>query len=105
VSPARRQMRRVGDLLPEAARELGLEDELRLGRAAAAFERVVAEHVPAAAGSARLLRISGSALLVEVDHPLVGQELRLRSTELLEAFSASPAGVRAGELRIVGTRR
>jgi hypothetical protein len=98
-------MRRIGDLLPEAARELGLEDQLRLARAVAAFERVVAEHVPAAAGSARLLRVSGHAIIVEVDHPLVGQELRLRSTELLEAFSASPAGARVAELRVVGARR
>jgi len=105
MTPARRPMRRIGDLLPQAARELGLEDQLRLARATATFEALVGERVPAAAGSARLLRVSGPALIVEVDHPLVGQELRLRATELLEAFSAAPGGGRVEELRIVGARR
>ena len=43
-------MVRIGDLIPDAARGLGLEDELRLSRAMATFEALVAERVPAAAG-------------------------------------------------------
>ena len=39
---------------PDAARGLGLEDELRLSRAMATFERLVAERVPAAAGACRV---------------------------------------------------
>ncbi len=97
-------MRRVSDMLPEAARQLGLEDQLRLARACATFDAIVAERVPVAVGSARLLRVSGAALIVEVDHPLVGQEIRLRSTELLEAFAMAPGGGRVEGLRIVGTR-
>ena len=56
----RRPMTRIGDLLPDAARGLGLEDELRLSRAMATFEAIVAERVPAAAGACRVLRIEGS---------------------------------------------
>jgi len=104
VSPARRQMRRVGDLLPEAARSLGLEEELRLARAAAAFDALLGERVPVATGAARLLRASPGALIVEVDHPVVGQEVRLRTDELLDAFAAMPGGVRAAEIRIVSRR-
>ena len=104
MSPARRQMRRVGDLLPEAARALGLEEELRIARAAAAFDLLLGERVPAAAGAARLLRASPGALIVEVDHPVVGQEVRLRADELLEAFTAMPGGVRSSEIRIVSRR-
>ena len=39
-------MRRIGELIPDAARALGLEDELRLARAIATFESIVAERVP-----------------------------------------------------------
>jgi hypothetical protein len=97
-------MRRVGDLLPEAARALGLEEELRLARAASAFAAALAERAPALAGSARLVRVSGDAVIVEVDHPLVGQEIHLRSTELLDALAAAPGGLRAEAIRTVATR-
>jgi Dna[CI] antecedent, DciA len=93
-------MVRIGDLLPEAARGLGLEDELRLSRAMRAFEAIVEERVPAASGACRVLRLDGFAIVVEADAPIVAQELRLRSSELLAAFSASPAGVGASEIRI-----
>jgi hypothetical protein len=93
-------MTRIGDLLPGAARGLGLEEELRLSRAMATFEAIVAERVPAAAGACRVIRIEGFALVVEADAPIVAQELRLRVDELLAAFAAAPAGVGARELRI-----
>ena len=93
-------MRRIGDLIPEAARALGLEDELRLSRAIATFEAIVAERVPAAAGACRVVRIEGFALVVEADAPIVAQELRLRSTELLEAFSAAPGGLGVRDLQV-----
>jgi len=96
----RRPMTRIGDLLPDAARGLGLEDELRLSRAMATFEAIVAERVPAAAGGCRVLRLDGFDLIVEADAPIVAQELRLRTTELLAAFAASPAGTGARELRV-----
>lgn len=100
----RRPMRRVGDLLPDAARALGLEEELRLARTASAFASILAERAPAVARSARLVRVSGEALIVEVDHPLVGQEVHLRSDELLEALAATPGGVQAREIRTIATR-
>jgi hypothetical protein len=37
---------------------------------------------------------------VEADAPIVAQELRIRSTELLEAFAAAPGGTSAREMRI-----
>ncbi len=98
-------MVRLGDLLPDAARGLGLEDELRLSRAMATFERLVAERVPAASGACRVIRIDGFAVVVEADAPIVGQELRLRASELLAAFAATPAGFGARELRVVVARR
>ena len=100
MSGRRRPMTRIGDLLPDAARGLGLEDELRLSRAMATFEALVAERVPPAAGACRVIRIDGFALIVEADAPIVAQELGLRSTELLAAFAAAPAGIGARELRV-----
>jgi hypothetical protein len=96
----RRPMTRIGDLLPDAARGLGLEDELRLSRAMSTFEAIVAERVPAAAGSCRVIRLDGFAMIVEADAPIVAQEVRLRAAELLSAFAASPAGLGARELRV-----
>ncbi len=93
-------MQRVGDLIPETARRLGLDDELRLARAIATWNAIVAERVPAASGATRLLRIDGFALLIEVDAPIVGQEIRMRGTELLSAFRAAPGGMHASDLRI-----
>ena len=105
MSGRRRPMVRIGDLLPDAARGLGLEDELRLSRAMATFEQLVAERVPAAAGSCRVIRIDGFAVIAEADAPIVAQELRLRGPELLAAFAGTPAGFGARELRVIVSRR
>ena len=104
MTSRRRPMVRIGDLLPDAARGLGLEDELRLSRAMATFEGLVGERVPAAAGACRVVRIDGFALVVEADAPIVAQELRLRGPELLAAFAATPAGIGARELRVTVAR-
>jgi hypothetical protein len=93
-------MERIGSLIPEAARRLGLEDELRTARAIATWNAIVEERVPAAAGGCRLIRIDGFALVVEVEAPILAQEVRLRSPELLQAFGAAPGGVRAQEIRV-----
>jgi Dna[CI] antecedent, DciA len=93
-------MVRIGELIPDAARGLGLEDELRLSRAMAVFEALVAERVPAATGACRVVRLEGFTLDVEADQPIVAQELRLRATELLTAFAAAPGGVGAREIRV-----
>jgi hypothetical protein len=94
-------MVRLGALIPDAARALGLEDELRLARAIATFEALVAERVPAAAGACRVIRLEAFALVVEADAPIVGQELRMRSPELLAAFAAAPGGIGIRELRVL----
>ena len=93
-------MQRIGELIPDTARRLGLEEELRTARALATFAAIVEERVPAASGACRLVRLDGFALLVEADEPIVAQELQLRSLELLDAFATAPGGMRATELRI-----
>lgn len=100
TTPRKRPMRRIGDLIPDAARALGLEDELRLARAIATFDAVIAERVPAAAGVCRVIRVEGFAVDVEADAPIVAQELRLRAGELLTAFAATPGGLGVRELRV-----
>ena len=106
-------MRRIGELIPDAARALGLEDELRLARAIATFEAIVAERVPvqadrealartvpAAAGSCRVVRLECFWIDVEADAPIVAQELRLRAGELVTAFAAAPGGIGIRDLRV-----
>ena len=94
-------MRRVGDMLPGVAAELGIQDELRLARQLSAWERIIAEHVPAATGGSRLLSLQPPALVVSAASPQIAQELRLRQGQLLAAFAQAPEGVRMLELRVV----
>jgi len=96
----RRPMVRIGDLVPDAARALGLDEELRLARAIATFDAIVAERVPAAAGACRVARIDGATLEVEADAPIVAQELRLRRTELVGAIAASPGGAGVHDIHV-----
>lgn len=93
-------MRRIGDLIPDAARALGLDEELRLARAIATFEALVAERVPAAAGACRVVRLAGFTIDVEADAPIVAQEIRLRATELIGALAAAPGGQGVRDLRV-----
>jgi hypothetical protein len=97
---ARLPMQRIGELIPAAARHLGLEEELRTARARTTWDAIVGERVPAATGESRLVGIDGSDLLVEADTPIVGQELRMRSADLLAAFRGSPGGFQAAALRV-----
>ncbi len=97
----RRAPARIGDLLPEAARRLGLEGELRWARAVGTWEAIVEERVPAAAGGSRLVRLEGASLVVEAAAPIIGQEIRLRADELVAAFAAAPGGLPVEGLRVV----
>jgi hypothetical protein len=97
----RRPMLRIGELLPDAARQLGLEEELRRSRAIATFDAIIAERVPAAHGACRAIRIDGDALVIEADAPIVAQELRLSARDLLTSLRGVPGGIRLTELRVV----
>lgn len=100
VRHRRRPMSRIGDLIPSVAARLGLAEELRRARAAAAFDAIVAERAPAAHGACRAVRIEGEALVVEADAPIVAQELRLQARQLVAAFRSAPAGGPVTELRV-----
>jgi predicted nucleic acid-binding Zn ribbon protein len=95
----RRRMERLADLLPETARQFGLEDQLEQARAAAAWLRIVAERVPAAAGSCRLTELSQGIATIETDEPIVAQEIRLRSPELLRILRGE-VGASLRQIRI-----
>jgi hypothetical protein len=97
----RRWPSRLGDLLPSVASALGLEEQLRLGRQMATWQRLVEELVPAAGGKTTLLDLQPPALVVSADSQMAAQELRLRQGELLAAFAASPDGQKLLELRVV----
>ena len=85
----RRRMESIADLLPQTAREFGLEEQLEQAGAASAWLAIVAERVPAAVGSCRLVGLSQGTATIEADQPIVAQEIRLRSPELLAALRAT----------------
>lgn len=97
----RRPMRRLSDLLPEAAAALGIEDDLHRARVASAWQRTIAEHVPAAVGSCRVVGLEAGGLIVAADEPAVAQELRLRAPELVAALSRAPGVGNLRGVRIV----
>ena len=80
------RMERVADLLPRIAREHGLEEQLDQARAAVAWDRIVADRVPAAVGACRLVDLRQDVATIEIDMPIVAQEIRLRTPELLAAL-------------------
>lgn len=101
MTARKRPVRRVGELLPGIAQQLGIEEELAASRAMASWRRLVEERVPAAAGASRLVEIRPPLLIVSADDASVAQELRLRSAELLEAFAMVPGGRPLREIRVV----
>jgi predicted nucleic acid-binding Zn ribbon protein len=96
----RRGMERLGDLLPQAAREFGLEDQLEQAVVAAAWLEVVARLVPAAAGACRMIGLDHGTVTVAAGEPIVAQEIRLRSPELLSALRTR-TGTPLRQLRVV----
>jgi hypothetical protein len=104
MSTRKRPVHRIGDLLPGIATQLGLNEELQAARAMTSWSRIVEELPPPAAGSSQLLEIRPPALFVSADDALTGQELRLHSSELLEAFASAPGGQRLRELQVVVRR-
>ena len=101
----RRPMSRIGELMPQAAAQLGLADELRRARLIATFDALVAELAPAAHGACRALRVDGESLVVEADAPIVGQELVLHGDELAAAFRRAPGGASVRQVRVTVARR
>ena len=97
----RQPPKRVGELLPNVAATLGIDGELRFARQVAAWQRIVAERVPAAGGSSTLLSLQPPALVVSATSPMIAQELRLRQADLLDAFAQAPEGQKLIELRVV----
>ena len=81
-----RSMERLADLLPGAARQFGLEDQLEQAGAAAAWLEIVARKVPVAKGGCRLIGLSQGVATIEADEPIIAQEIRLRAPELLAAL-------------------
>ena len=97
----RQPPKRVGEVLSQVAQTLGIEGELRFARQVSAWQRIVAERVPAATGASNLLALQPPALVVSATSPIVAQELRLRQMDLLDAFARAPEGQKLIELRVV----
>ena len=104
MSGRRRPVHRLGDLLPGIATQLGLDAELQAARGVASWTRIVEEQVPAATGASRLLEVRPPSLIVSADDAPTAQELRLRSSELLDAFASAPGGQRLLELQVLVRR-
>jgi hypothetical protein len=85
----------LANLLPEAARALGLEEELRFARTMGAFSDLLRDVAPHLAADCRLVAIERGRLIVEAQNPAAGQEVHLRGAELARAFGERPGGERS----------
>ena len=95
----RRPMEKLGELLPKTARRLGLDEPLELAAAMTVWQRIVDERVPEASDACRLVSLGLGVAIVEADAPIVAQEIRLRSPELLRSLrSEVPIPIR--QLRV-----
>ncbi len=94
-------MRRLSELLPEAVAALGIAGELADASHDRAWDSVVAEVVPAAAGRCQLVTAGRSELVVQAADAATAQELRLHGGPLLDAFGSHLGGERPSELRVV----
>ncbi len=94
-------MRRLSDLLPDVAERLGIRPELQAASRDHSWERLVARLVPPATGMCRIIEYRPPTLIVAVPDAATAQELRLRSSELLDAFAETPGGEPLTTLRVV----
>jgi len=70
----------------------------------ASWQRLIEERVPAAVGATEVLEIGHGTIVVGAREPIVAQEIRLRSAELLDAFRTAPGGLAVRELKVVVRR-
>jgi hypothetical protein len=94
-------MRRLSDLLPELATRLGIGEELHQASLTRAWELLVAELVPHAAGTCHLVEVRAPSLVVSAPDPATAQELRLHASVLLDAFARLPGGERLETLKVI----
>ncbi len=99
----RGRFEKLGDLLPAAARDLGLDDELLLAQTMTAWTRLVDERLPGASGACRLVSLDRGVATVVTSEQIVAQEIRLRAIELLGELRSS-VGASVRELRVVVRR-
>lgn len=85
----------LAGLLPQAARALGLEEELRFAQTMGVFGDLLREVAPHLAPVSHLVAIERGRLIVEASNPVAAQELHLRSVELSRAFSERTGGERS----------
>jgi len=90
---------RLADLLPKTVRQFGLEEQFEEAEAAAVWLRLIAERVPAASGACRLTALRLGVATIEADEPIVAQEVRLRSPELLAGLRVA-IGAPVRQLRV-----
>jgi hypothetical protein len=92
--PRKTKPEAVGRLLPEAARALGLEEELRRGQRTTAFRALLVELAPHLAADCSLISVEHGQMIVEASTPAAAQELHLRGREIATAFATWPGGER-----------
>jgi hypothetical protein len=90
----------VGQLLPEAARALGLEGELRLARRSTAFNALLATLAPTLKGHCVLVSIERGEMIIDAETSAAAQELHLRGREITKAFADLPEGERTHGLHV-----
>jgi predicted nucleic acid-binding Zn ribbon protein len=96
--------RRLDSSLGAVARQLGVDDPDGLGRLFGHWTEVVG---PAVAGHVRPIRVDSDSLLVEVDHPAWGTQVKALGDELLDRIAeyTGLARPRQIEVRIRRSRR
>ena len=93
---APRSFARIGDVLPNVLRDLGLQTRFNERRVVDSWARVVG---PELARRSRALRCDNGTLVVHVDHGAWMQEMHFIEKELLAKLRAACPGVNLARIR------
>ncbi len=77
-------MEGIGEILPRVLRRMGVQRQVRLARAQAAFSEACGEYLRA---HVRVVAVEGSALVVACAHPAIAHQLQMEAVPLLEAVN------------------
>lgn len=91
-------MEGIGEILPRVVRRLGVQRQVRLARAQAAFSEACGGYLRS---HVRVVAVEGSVLVVACAHPAIAHQLQLESVALLEAVNRAVGGPAIRRMRFV----
>jgi predicted nucleic acid-binding Zn ribbon protein len=88
----------IGEILPRVVRRMGVQRQVRLARAQAAFSESCGEYLR---DHVRVVAVEGSVLVVACAHPAIAHQMQMESVALLEAVNRAAGAPQLRRMRFV----